>query len=42
MCTDKDGFVRFGEEENLKPGDRIMMKGGLLNRKARRRSTEHL
>ena len=29
MRTDKDGFVRFGED--LKPGDRVMIKGGLLN-----------
>lgn len=27
--TDKDGFVRLGED--LKPGDRVMIKGGLLN-----------
>lgn len=30
MRTDEDGFVRLGEED-LKPGDRVMMKGGLLN-----------
>ena len=27
--TDKDGFVRL--EEDLKPGDRVMIKAGLLN-----------
>jgi len=27
--TDKDGFVRLGED--LKPGDRVMIKDGLLN-----------
>lgn len=27
--TDKDGFVRLGED--VKPGDRVMIKGGLLD-----------
>lgn len=27
--TDKDGFVQFGED--VKPGDKVMIKGGLLN-----------
>ena len=29
MRTDKDGFVRL--EEDFKPGDRVLIKGGLLN-----------
>jgi len=29
MRTDKDGFVQFGED--LKPGDKVMIKGGPLS-----------